>query len=67
MLNKPKVMGNSTSIYITCAPNSKKFLKKLIIYIWPMFVHVRLYVNYEWTNIQLKMNLYLIKSELRIN
>jgi len=32
-----------------------------------MSTHVHLSVNYEWTKIQLKMNLGLIKSELRVN
>ncbi len=36
MLNRPKVMGNYISIYTTWAPNSRKFLKKLSIYMWLM-------------------------------
>jgi hypothetical protein len=40
MLNKLKVMGNSTSIYTPWAPNIRKFIKKLPIYMWPMFIHM---------------------------
>ncbi len=40
MLNILKVMGNSTSIYTPWAPSSKKFFKKLLIYMWSMFTHV---------------------------
>jgi hypothetical protein len=32
--------GNFTSIYTLWAFNSKKFFKKLLIYMWPMFTHV---------------------------
>jgi len=39
VLNKLKVMGNSTSIYTYWAPSSKKFLKKVPTYMWPMFTH----------------------------
>jgi hypothetical protein len=41
MLNRLKVMENFSSIYTHWAPSSRKFLKKLTIYIWPMCVHVR--------------------------
>jgi hypothetical protein len=67
MLNILKVMKNSTSICTHWAPSLKKFFKKKSIYMWPMFTHVRLGVNYEWTKTQLKVSLNLIKSELRIN
>jgi hypothetical protein len=40
VLNRLKVMGNPTSIYTHLAPSSRKFLKKLPIYMWPMFAHV---------------------------
>ncbi len=49
MLNRLKVMKNFISIYTQWAPSSRKFLKKLPIYIWPMFAHVRPCVNYGWT------------------
>jgi hypothetical protein len=57
VLNKLKVMGNSTFIYTYSAPSSNKFLKKLPTYTWPM---CELWINYEWTNIQLKLNWELI-------
>jgi hypothetical protein len=60
-------MGNFTSTYTNWAFSSKKFLKKLPIYMWPMCAHVHPYVNYEWIKTQLRLNLNLIKSELRIN
>jgi hypothetical protein len=40
VLNIFKVMKNSTSIYIHCAFNFKKFLKKISIYMWFMLAHV---------------------------
>jgi hypothetical protein len=40
MLNKLKVINNFTSIYTYWAPNSKKFIKKFIIYMWPMCTHM---------------------------
>ncbi len=40
MLNKLKVMENFISIYTPWAPNSKKFIKKFPMYMWPMFTHV---------------------------
>jgi hypothetical protein len=46
LLKRPKVMGNFISIYTTWAPNSRKFLKNLPIYMWPMFTHVHPCVNY---------------------
>jgi hypothetical protein len=66
MLNKLKVMRKSTSIYTPWVPSSRKFLKKLSIYMWPMFTHVHPCVNYEWTKIQLRVNLNLIKSEQKL-
>jgi hypothetical protein len=42
VLNKLKVLGNFTSIYTTWAPNLEKKFKKFLIYMWPMFNHVRL-------------------------
>jgi hypothetical protein len=42
MLNKLKIMGNSTFIYTHWAYSSKK----LPIYMWPMFTHVRPCVAY---------------------
>jgi hypothetical protein len=41
MLNKLKVMWDSTFIYTHCAPNLKKFLKELPTYMWPMSIHVK--------------------------
>jgi hypothetical protein len=40
VLNKLKVMGDFTFIYTPWAPNSKEFVKKPLIYMWPMFTHV---------------------------
>jgi hypothetical protein len=40
MWNKLKVMGNFTSIYTPWASSSKRFFKKLLIYMWPMFTHI---------------------------
>jgi ATP adenylyltransferase/5',5'''-P-1,P-4-tetraphosphate phosphorylase II len=40
LLNKLKVMGNSTFIYTYMAFSSRKFLKKLLTYMWPMCTHV---------------------------
>jgi hypothetical protein len=40
VLNKLKVMRNSTFIYTHCALSLKKFLKKIPIYMWFMFTHV---------------------------
>jgi hypothetical protein len=57
MLNTQKVMENSTSIYTFWAPNSKKFLKKLPIYMWPIFTHVHPCVPmYVWAMSELKLN-----------
>jgi hypothetical protein len=67
MLNILKVMGNCIFIYTHWAPNSKKIIKKIPFYMWPMFNHVRPCVNYEWTKIQLRMNLNLTIIELKIN
>ncbi len=67
MLNKLKVMGNSTFIYVHWAFNSRKIIKKLPIYMWPMFTHVHPRVNYEYTKIELEVNLNLTKSELKVN
>jgi hypothetical protein len=67
VLNKLKVMRNFMSICAHWAPSSKKFFKKFPIYMWLMFTHVHPCVNYEWTKTQLKVNLNLIKSELKIN
>jgi hypothetical protein len=39
-VEQTKVMKNSISIYTPWAPSSKKFIKKLPIYMWPMFTHV---------------------------
>ncbi len=47
MLNKLKVMKNSTYIYTPWAPSLRKLLKKLPIYMWPMCAHVHPCVNYE--------------------
>ncbi len=41
MLNILKVMESSTLIYTHWAPSSKKFIKKLPIYMWSIFIHVR--------------------------
>jgi len=40
VLNRLKVMRNSSSIYIPWALNSRKFLKEFPIYIWPMFTYL---------------------------
>jgi hypothetical protein len=41
MLNILKVMESSTFISTHSGPSSKKFIKKLPIYMWPIFIHVR--------------------------
>jgi hypothetical protein len=49
VLNKLKLIWDSTFIYTHYASNSKNFLKKLSTYMWPMFIHVR--TNSElWIN-----------------
>jgi len=63
VLNKLKVMGNFTSIYTPWAPNSKKFLKNFLIYMWPMFIDVRQCASM----CELWMNQNSIKSELIFN
>lgn len=40
ILNRLKLMKNSTFIYTPWAPRLKKFLKKFPIYMCPMFTHV---------------------------
>ncbi len=45
VLNKLKVMRNSTSIYTHYALNLKKVLKKIPIYMWFMFAHVCPYAS----------------------
>jgi hypothetical protein len=40
MLNILKVIENSILIYTYSTPRSKKFLKKLLTYMWPKFTHV---------------------------
>ncbi len=49
VLNKLKAMGNSTFIYTPWELSSKKFIKELPIYKWPMFTHV-------WTMNELRLN-----------
>jgi hypothetical protein len=60
VLNKLKVMGNSTFIYNRWAFSSKEFLKKLPMYMWSMFSHVwtmnEVKLNQEWIKIWLKLN-----------
>jgi hypothetical protein len=67
MLNKLKVMRNSTSTYIPWAPCLRKYFNKLPIYMWPIFTRVHPCVNYEWTKTQLKVNKNSTKSELKFN
>jgi hypothetical protein len=43
MLNKLKVMGNIFFIYDHLAPSSKKYFKKISIYMWPMFTRLHLF------------------------
>jgi hypothetical protein len=66
VLNKLNVMKNYIFIYNLWASTSKKFIKKLPIYMWPMFTHVRQSVNYEWikdsTESELKFNYKCTKS-----
>jgi hypothetical protein len=40
VLNKLKIMWDSTFIYTHVAFNSRNFLKKLSTYMWPMFTNV---------------------------
>ncbi len=47
VLNKLKLIKNSTSIYGHWAFISRIFFKKLPTYMWPMFAHVHPCVNYE--------------------
>jgi hypothetical protein len=61
-------MRNFTSIYTYWAFNSKKFLKKLPTYMWPMCTHVvQLQVNYNSTKNELTVNYELAKNELKMN
>jgi hypothetical protein len=74
VLNKLKVMKNSTSIHMHWGFNSKKFFKKFYIHMWFIFTHACPCVNYEWikikfwkwTKTQLGMNLDLINNELKL-
>jgi hypothetical protein len=56
VLNKLKVMGNSTSISTHWAFNSKMFFKKILIYMWPMFTHVHLMCTRVWIMNEIKLN-----------
>lgn len=56
MLNILKVMYDCTFIHTHWAPSSKSLLKKLPIYMCPMFIHVELIVNYELIENDLKFN-----------
>jgi hypothetical protein len=47
VLNKLKVVGNFTSIYTFSTFSSRKFFKKLLIYMWSMCARVHPCVNYE--------------------
>jgi len=63
-------MDNSTSIYTYWAPSSKKFIKKLPTYMWPIFAlsaYVHPCVNHELTRSELKVNEIWTKNELWIN
>jgi hypothetical protein len=77
MLNKLKVMKNSTSIYTPWAPNSNFFWRNFqstcgpcspcaptCTHVWTMS---ELRLNWKWTKTQLRVNLHLIKSEMRVN
>jgi hypothetical protein len=67
MLNILKVMYDCTFIHTHWAPSSKSLLKKLPIYMCPMFIHVELIVNYELIENDLKFNWELIINELEVN
>ncbi len=46
-INVEHIKGNGEfHLYTSWAHNSRKFFKKLQIYMWPMFTHVCLCVNY---------------------
>jgi len=45
VLKRLKVMGNHTFIYTHCTLNSRKYLKKLLINMWLMVIHVHPCVN----------------------
>jgi hypothetical protein len=47
VLNKLKVMENSTFIYIYWVPNLKKFIHKFSTHMWFMFANVHPCANYE--------------------
>jgi hypothetical protein len=59
VLNKLTVMGNSTSIYTPWAPTQASFSKNFQSTCGPCSstcANVHPCMNYEWTNIQLKVN-----------
>jgi hypothetical protein len=64
VFNRLKVMENFTFIYTPWAPSSKKFLNKLSIHMWLMFIHVRqcgafvckLWMNQDSTKNEPKIN-----------
>jgi hypothetical protein len=41
VLNKLKIIWDSTFIYTHYVPNLEKLHKKLSAYLWPMFIHVQ--------------------------
>jgi hypothetical protein len=59
MLNKLKVMRNFTYIYTLWASSSRKFIKKLPIYMWPKCAHA-------WITSELKPNYKLYISLLQV-
>jgi len=48
VLNRLKIIWDSTSIYTNWAPSSRKFLKKFPTYMWPMFTYVHPRVTHLW-------------------
>jgi hypothetical protein len=47
IVEQTKGCANSTFIYTPWAPSSKTLLKKLSIYMWPMFTHMHPCLNDE--------------------
>ncbi len=72
VLNRSKILRIPNFIYTHCAPNSINLQptcgprSPMCAYVWPMCDLCPPRVNYEWIKTQLKVNLKLIKIELKV-
>jgi len=71
VLNRWKIIGNSTSIYTYSTFSSRKFKKKTpnlhVAYVHMCVAHVYPCVNYELSRRELGLNQKWIKNELEVN